>query len=537
MPVILWEVTGRLGKSVGFPVTGVAIVEPCRTIPDGRAGFAGVGSGEEFWDDMTRERLKTDLSVLLVLMAAFVATQVPTLFREAPGLDEDLYAVPGLMVARTGIPTIPYIPSNDPATFYQGADVVLYTLPPLSFYAQAPFYLVLPAGIGPARLASLAEGLLAVGVIYGLGVVWGLSSRGALLGSAAYLFSRPFFFPAVMARPDMLAALMGLISVACLAGPESPRPIASGWFAGLALLSHPFGIVVAAQAGGRLLSLPGSIGSRLRRLARFGLAVAAGLALWIPLIALHPDLFRRQFGGNVLGRAGPGLGSTLRNPWPALAFQFHQLLDRAGSAALALAIVAGLYAIFRARRPGPIRELVYHLASSIALLVLFMGHHPMLGYFVYPAGFAAIAIGLLLDEFASRIGGRVGLLVVAGMLAIVLIPGGGLKRTLANYQHWDDPAYDHRALARRIEADLPPGETVAVDAPMVLAFYLDGRPVVHALYVNYLDVPYDSVVMGRHGFDRAPFRPDDLEFVRSYGIEADPFAPYAELWRRKPTSP
>ncbi|MFO0960272.1 MAG: glycosyltransferase family 39 protein [Isosphaeraceae bacterium] len=482
---------------------------------------------------MSRDRLKADLPILAALMAAFLATQFPSLFREAPGLDEDLYAVPGLMVARTGVPTIPYLPTRDPATFYQGADIALYTLPPLSFYAQAPFYLVLPPGIGPARLASVAAGLLAVGVVYGLGVIWGLSSRGALLGSAAYLFSRPFFFPAVMARPDMLTAAMGLLAMACLARPESPRPIASGFFAGLSMLSHPYGIVVGAQGAGRLLFLPGTVWGRAGRLIRFGLAALAGLALWIPLIALHPDLFRRQFGGNVMGRAGTGLGATLLNPLPALAFQFHQLLDRAGAPALVLAIVAGLFLLFQARRPGPIRELAYHVIASLVLLILFMGHHPMLGYFAYPAAFAAIAIGLMLDAIASRIGGRVGTVVVASVLMGVLIPGGGLKRTLANYRHWGDPAYDPRVLARQIEADLPTERVVAVDAPMVLAFYLDGRPVIHALYVDFLDVPYEYVVMGRRGFDRAPFGPDDVEFVRSYGDEGDPFAPYAEVWRRK----
>lgn len=481
-------------------------------------------------------RRKTDGIWLAVMILAFLATQAPTLFREAPGLDEDLYAVPGLTIARTGVPSIPYLPTNDPATFYQGADVTLYTLPPLSFYVQAPFYLVLPPGIGPARLASVGAGLLAVIVIYYLGIAWGLTSRGALLGSAAYLFSRPFLFPAVMARPDMLTATLGFVAIAFLARPQSARPFASGFCSGLSMLSHPYGIVVGAQAAGRLLFLPGSFRVRAGRLLRFGLATAAGLSLWIPLIALHPDLFQRQFGGNVMGRAGPGLGETLRDPWPVLAFQFQQLLDRAGAPVLAPAVVAGLFLMVRARRPGPQRELAFHLSASLGLLILFMGRHPMLGYFVYPAGFAAIAIGLLLDTLASRIGGRIGGFVAVGLLAVVLVPGGGLKRTVANYRHWGDPTYDHRILAHRIEADLPADEVVAVDAPLVLAFYLDGHPVIHALYVNFIDQDYRYVVMGRRGFERAPFGPNDLELIRTYGSESDPFAPYAELWRRKAPS-
>lgn len=475
---------------------------------------------------------------LVLVLGLFVAAQLPGIVREPPGLDEDLYAVPGLMLARGEMPRIPYIPARDPRTIYDHADVALYTLPPLGFLAQVPFFLVLPPGIAAARLASVLAGLAAAVIVHELARTWLGSQRAALFAVVFFVFGRTFLFPALTARPDMLAACCGLIGVALTARADDlarpRRQVAAGVAAGLSLLAHPFGIVPCVQIALRLALAGETLAGRAARIGRFGIAAAVAFSMWIPWIIPHTDLFRHQFGGNVLGRAGPGLGSTLLHPGPVLVFQAGQIVDRAGLGPSTLAAIALVFCAWRARATIGIGELAYHLIGSTLLLLLFMGRHPLLGYFVYPSAFAAIAVGGLLDSIATRLGGWKGTLAMGLLLVAVLFPGAGARRVWAQYSHGRDPDYDHRVVARRIMADLPARTLVAADGPWVLEFYLAGRPVIDALYLEFLPLDYEFVVLGRDGVRRARIEAADLALEKTYGDASDPFAPYAELYRRKP---
>ena len=125
-------------------------------------------------------------------------------------------------------------------------------------------------------------------------------------------------------------------------------PAAGGVAAGLALLAHPFAAVPATQVGLRAPDRPGAgpaTAPGRGRVLGGGLAV---FSTWGLLIARHPDLFRVQFGNNVLSRAGPGLGSTLRSPGQALATQAGQALERVQPIQGRSTCWAGL-----GRRPGP----------------------------------------------------------------------------------------------------------------------------------------------------------------------------------------
>ena len=44
--------------------------------------------------------------VLAVLMAVFLAWQIPLMFRLRAGQDEDFYGVPGIAILRSGVPPI-----------------------------------------------------------------------------------------------------------------------------------------------------------------------------------------------------------------------------------------------------------------------------------------------------------------------------------------------------------------------------------------------------------------------------------------------
>ena len=485
---------------------------------------------------------------LAFIAAAFLAWHVPLMYGTAPGLDEDWFGVPGITILRSGLPRIPYLPSRDPTSFCYRADIALYALPPLSFYLQAASHLALGDGIGAARMASAAEGLAAAWLVYALAFRWSGDRRGAVLASASYLASRACFFPATTARPDMAATAFGLLAIswtdlARLDG-RARTWAAAGGSLGLALLCHPFAVVPATQAGIRALAGPGSIRRRIGRAAVLTAVALAVFSLWGLLILRHPDLFRTQFGNNVLHRAGPGLGATLRSPGPVLAYQARQALERFGPIQAGLHALGLAWALARAWRPGPAREFLYHFGASVALLVLFEGRHPTLGYYAYPAAFASIAVGLAASELMGIGSGRLGrwrpvapALVGVGLLA-ALLPGSGLRPLVSHVRHRGDPAYDARSVARAIIADVPRGSLAAVDGAFAMEFYLAGRPVVEAAInagpFDFRGEPYEFAVLGRAWKAEGVPPVVGLEFLKSYGVRDDEFAPYAELYRRSP---
>ena len=490
-----------------------------------------------------------DRSWLAVLFLLFLAWRLPLMSRTVAGQDEDWFAVAGVTILRTGVPQIPYIPSREPSACYK-ADVALYALPPLSFYLQALVHLILGDGLGPARMASALEGLVACSLVYDLARFWTGRRRVARLATLAYLICRPFYFSATTARPDMAAVMFGLLAIRFLVwhrrDPRRRSLVAAGVAAGASLLAHPFGVVPTVQVGLALLAGPGGWRRRIGELVSFGAIAALVFGLWLPLILLHPDIFRIQFGANVLHRAGPGLGATLLAPWSVLAYQTRQFVEFA-TLAQALLLGAGvLCGIARGRREPGGGEIIAHLGASILLLALFEGRHPTLGYYAYPTALASIGVGMLADAFASKIEGteakRRGPMATAsvvGLLLLALLPGSGLRPWLAQIRHWNDPAYDARRVANSVMADVPTDALTAVDGAYVLDAHLAGRNVVDLtidpLSYDVRTIPFEYAVFSKVGLRL--YKPDmaDLDLVKTYGNPGDSFAPYAELYRRAPS--
>ena len=484
-----------------------------------------------------------DRNWLAAIALLFLAWRVPLMYRTVAGQDEDWFAVPGVTILRTGVPQIPYLPSRSLDSAVYKADVALYALPPLGFYLQALVNLVLGPGLGPSRMTSALSGLVAIFLVYDLGRIWSGSRRAALLAAFLYSLGRPFYFPATTARPDMPAVMFGLLAVRLFVhyrrGGGRASLVACGVAAGLSLLAHPFGVVPATQVGLALLVGPGGWRRRIVEAMLYGLAAALAFGLWVPLILLHPDIFRIQFGVNVLHRAGPGLGSTLLAPWPVVAYQARQFLEFATPPQTLLLALGVVWAVARARG-----EFLYHVAASILLLVLFEGRHPTLGYYAFPAAFASLGAGMLGDTVASA--GRGGWRGrrsrsdpcgdVAAAVALTLLPGAGLRPLLAQIRHRADPLYNARALARTVLADIPPDAMSAIDGALVLDAYLAGRPVVdltiHPLAYDVRTLPFEYAVFSRVGLRLYKPEMADLVLLKTYGDEGDPFAPYAELYRR-----
>jgi hypothetical protein len=402
-------------------------------------------------------------------------------------------------------------------------------------------------------MAAALEGICAVALVYDLCRVWFDDRRGALWAAAFTLFSRPFLFPATMARPDMAATALGLCAVWWIArwGQVGGRWAlgASGISAGLSLLAHPLGVVPATQVGLWLLLADrsrGNVWRRVRAASIYAVAALATFGLWGIMIALHPNLFAIQFGGNVMGRATPGVGRTLLSPGAVLRFQLGQFWN------LAMPLQAGLFALgvgsslFQARRPGRGREFLYHGVAAWLLLFLFMGRHPIRAYYAYPAALASIGVGMLASSSASRLirlcgPGRPGCqraapALVTMLLFLALVPGSGIRTLEAHLRHWSDPNYRSQQFARAVMDDIPAQALVAVDRHYVLDFFLAGRRVVEAMVDPfYYDVrvePFEYAVFGPYGLEQTKPHMGRLDLVKTYGKKGDPLGNYAELYRR-----
>jgi Dolichyl-phosphate-mannose-protein mannosyltransferase len=490
-----------------------------------------------------------DRIALGLLVGLFLAWHVPLMFRLAAGQDEDFYGVPGMMIVRTGVPQLPYIPSRDPDSICYGADVALYTLPPLSFYLQAVVHLVLGDGLGPARLAATLLGVVAIGLVHRLTLGWFADRWAAVLAAGLFLFSRPFVFAATTARPDMVAATMGLLAVACgerfRASCSLRWAALAGGAAGLSLLSHPFGLVPTLQVGLGILLAPGSWKARCRAGICFGLAAILVFGLWLPLILLHPDLFRIQFGQSVLERSTKGLNTTSLAPWQTLFYQGRRLWDYLMPYQASALLLGALGMALAARRSTPARGLLFHLLLSVVLMMLLLGKHPALQYYVYPTAFACIALGRLASRAIAGLDARVGpgrphvravgRLALVSLLALAWFPGCGVRVLAAHLRHWHDPNYDVRRFTRNALVDLPRDRLLAIDGPYVLETFLTGRPVLQALvFPFYNDIrgqPFDYVLLGPGGARQVEPLMNDLILMRTFGDLSDPYSHQAWLYR------
>lgn len=488
---------------------------------------------------------RADRAWLALIMAVVLVWQVPLFSRTRAGQDESFYGVPGMMILRSGLPQIPYIPSRDPETIYYHADEILYTLPPLGFYLEAVVHLILGDGLAQARLASMIAGLVAVVIVCDLTRRWSGSRRAAVLAAASYLFSRAFLFPATTARPDMAAIAFGLAAVWWVArdGRRWRDVALGGVMAGLSMLCHPLGLVPTAQVGLALLVGRQPWRRRIGEASVYSAVALAAFGLWLPMIAMRPDLFWIQFGGNVLNRAGPGLGETILGLPSVVAFQAWNALTHIGPIQGGLYGLATLWLMAEVGG-GADRErwgrVLFHAVAAVVLLVLVMGRHHIRNYYGYPAALLSVPVGLMLDRAASRLGAWVGTrwatAIVAAVLGLAMVPGSGLRVLGAHLQHWTDPNYRVGPFVDRIVADLPPGALVAADGSYVLEFFLRDRPVIEAIvdpfYFNVRLEPFEYAVFGPVGLEQIRPEIEGLERVRTYGDPSDPFGLYAELYRR-----
>lgn len=482
----------------------------------------------------------------LGLVLFFLACRLPVMYSQPGFIDDECYAIPGLTILENGIPRLPHVAGRETTSVYYHADEVLYCEPPLMFYLQALFYLVLPHEYGTGRLVSAAAG---IGV---LAAVWRMASRlektwqAAIWAVGLFSASRWFYLSVLKVRPDMLCVMFGLWAIATMWGIGSRfhwrTLITTGILIGLGGLSHALALAYAVQIAVWLF-VTGRGWQRLTRPALVAVVAVAVAAAWVPLILVRPDLFLIQFRNQYLGVNDDPLWLRLLWPWESIAYHAQYMVENFGPIQFPLVIgslVACTMLCLR-QRDATFRPLCWLGWTGFYLIACLVGpHHMTLGYWVYPAAFGFMSAGVLIDRVALAITAKGRFAAPlrwagAGLLILLMLPGMGLKATVSSIRNWNDPDYRAPLMAKKLMDRLPADARYAVDPAFTLDFYAAGRKTLPAqLFPGYLPQSpgdYDYLIVSRLGVDDGMAQRQCAEKLLTAGKFDDLLACYAEVYR------
>jgi hypothetical protein len=197
---------------------------------------------------------------------------------------------------------------------------------------------------------------------------------------------------------------------------------------------------------------------------------------------------------------------------------------------------AGWEAVVRGRN----KALFWLSLTAIYLHVASVGIHPTKGYWSYTGGLLWLTTAAALWNLAASFEGRSRPVLWWGSIAVVLammVPGSGLRTLAAHLQHWNDVNYDARRFARQLMELVPRDATVAVEPSYVFDFELAGRKPVLALefgpFFRVSQQKVEFLVVGEYTAQDLPGQFGG-EKVAELGDRADPFACFAEVWRKTP---
>ncbi|WP_010587177.1 ArnT family glycosyltransferase [Schlesneria paludicola] len=487
----------------------------------------------------------------------FLAIRIPVMYLQPGGMDEECYAVPGWMIARTGVPSLPHVPARNAESVYYHAEQGLYSEPPVFFYFQSLFFLALPPVYGTGRLAAAVAGIALLGLMFQLMRSLGARRSAALWAVLLYSLSRCFFFPAMRARPEMLCAVFGLLAMECLFRWIDTKQIKWLGFIGICIglggLTHPFAIVYAVQLAVWTMIVARGW-QRLLLPTMLAVVAVAVTATWLPLIWPHPDVFRIQFHNQFIHDAGGGLFARMLNPWESFAYHWfrpvaglvpHLGLWQIGLALAPLVWVTAEAVRYRDRRWLPICLCAW---TSMYLICVLVGpHHQITGYWCYTGALMYLCVGRAVGSILSfghrwkpllRTAWMVG---VSGVLLVSLVPGAGLRAVATLVWKRNNLNYNAPAFADHLIRSLPRDAAYAVDTEFVFDFIAHERQAVWALMNPTMflvdQYPFDYLIVSRFALDSGLVKGLPVVLERTFGDRDDLFACYCEVYRRVGVEP
>jgi hypothetical protein len=328
------------------------------------------------------------------------------------------------------------------------------------------------------------------------------------------------------------------ITLACRARKtEGTRePMLAGLFTGLGGLTHPFAIIFAFQVGGLLLLRSGRLSRRIRSCVISGSAAILVLSLWLPLIAMEPELFRIQFLNNLRTGSGPGLFSRLLFPWEFVPTQALLIHERVGTIQT-IVMVTGLLAALVWLRDTRVRLALGLAASSLYLHIASIGHHPTKGYLCYSWAMTVVLIVVVLDRMfqwkALAVHRKSALCIVSATAFILLTPGAGFRTCLKYMTVRDYPQLDCTAFCEAVDQTIPADSRLIVSPEFVFTFELLGRRPVcacsQAFYYSVEGLEYDYLVDSRWALGEGIPELLHSRKINTYGDRKDVFTCYAEI--------
>lgn len=483
---------------------------------------------------------------LIMVMAMFIIVRMPMMVQQQAGQDEAFFAVPGITVAREGIPRIPYLPARAESSVFFHADTVFNSIPPANSYWQSLFQLVLPDGLLAARIASAVAGLIAILAVYLLGVHLLQCNATGLLAAVLYSTSRLLFFPATSARPDMLCGALGLLAILCMwkwsKSQRLKHLIQTGVLLGFAMLTHFFALVFCLQIA--IWAIVASEGKRAKsqNVAIVTITALAVFALWIPLILIDTNASLTQIQNNVFNRAGPGLLTRIFWPWESLTHHTELLIKQAQFPQLIL-MIAGVFALTQSAIVHYHRStatLAVLTISSMYLLTTISGVHPANGYWCYPAALMTLCVAssviriLVYQQWASSSW------KIACCLALILatmMPGFGINAWIAHTTGWNDPVRDRERVVRQVLESVPADARLIVDQAIIVDLFIAGRDVVLSsnsdFSIDSRKISSDFLITGPLTRQLGIPADMDTELVTTVGDPDDLFAIWIEVYRIK----
>jgi hypothetical protein len=255
---------------------------------------------------------KYSSAIFVFLCAGLLVSHLTHFFLRIPAIwpDESLFASPAIDLVRHGKMGTPLLTEVLP-----GIGERTYWMPPVYFVLLSGVFKVFGPGILAMRGLTLAVSFCVMALTAAIAVEIGLGAWGALFGLCILALHELFESTLVVGRMESIVLLFLFSSLWIVvrelnrsehAPMRALRFAWAGLFAGLAAMTHPFGVVGCATLVAALLFHSPknvSLAQRLRLLIVAALAAIACVIPWGFYILQSPEDFKGQFGSQMARKA------------------------------------------------------------------------------------------------------------------------------------------------------------------------------------------------------------------------------------------